>query len=96
MAFTLGEPNTFSKTRGVIRGFCPTCGTSISYFDQGLADEIYLSIGFMDNPERFAPDAHSYWELRLPFIEMNDGLPRSDTYTRLRDPKLGNPNERKD
>lgn len=94
VAFISCEPKTFSKTKGVIRSFCPNCGSSIGYVDQGLPDELYLTIGFMDHPENFAPEAHGYWELRLPFIMMEDGLPRTDTYTRTRDPKLGNPNER--
>jgi hypothetical protein len=32
--------------------------------------------------------------MRLPFIKMDDGLPRVDGYTRQRDPTLGNPRDR--
>src|SRR5688572_30099722 len=31
-----GVLRSFSKTKGVIRTFCPECGTSISYLDEGL------------------------------------------------------------
>jgi hypothetical protein len=41
-----GTPKSFSKTRGVVRTFCANCGTSISYSDEGLSDEVYVSIGF--------------------------------------------------
>ena len=92
--FRRGEPATFSKTRGIVRSFCGTCGTSIGYVDEGLPNEVYICVGFMHAPERFAPEAHGYWELRLPYIVMNDGLPRIETYTRARDPKLGTPHER--
>jgi hypothetical protein len=74
--------------------FCARCGSSIGYYDEGIPDEYYITIGFFDHPERFQPHAHGYWKLRLPWIEFADKLPRFDEYTRKRDPKLGNPNRR--
>ncbi|HEX6011661.1 MAG TPA: GFA family protein, partial [Geminicoccaceae bacterium] len=50
---TRGKPKGFSKTKGVVRTFCPECGTSISYLDEGLGDELYVTIGFLDRPEGF-------------------------------------------
>ena len=91
--FVRGHPKTFSKTKGVTRSFCGDCGTSVSYSDQGLPDELYVSIGFMGTPERFPPQAQAYWEMRLPFVEMSDGLPRIDGYSRQRT-ALGNPRDR--
>jgi hypothetical protein len=55
-----GKPRTFSKTPGVVRTFCSDCGASIGYEDEGIAGEIYLTIGFFDHPERFPPAAHPY------------------------------------
>jgi hypothetical protein len=89
-----GEAKIFSKTPGVFRSFCDRCGSSIGYFDEGIAGEYYFTIGFFDHPERFKPNAHGYWKLRLPWMEFADQLPRIDEYTRNRDPKLGNPNTR--
>lgn len=89
-----GEVKSFSKTPGVIRTFCDNCGSSIAYTDEGITDELYLTIGFFDHPERFKPLAHGYWRLKLPWIEFADDLPRVDEYTRSRDPKIGNPNAR--
>lgn len=90
-----GSPKSFSKTRGVVRTFCPQCGTSIGYTDEGAKDELYLNIGFMDHPERFRPQAHAYWRMKLPWIAFADGLPRTDAYSRERDPELGFPKDRK-
>lgn len=89
--FTSGTPKTFSKTSGVERSFCPNCGSSISYADEGLEDEIWITIGFMDRPERFEPLAHGYWRMKLPWIKFADDLPRLESYTRKRDPKIGYP-----
>ena len=89
-----GAPKAFSKTEGVVRTFCPDCGTSIGYRDRGLADETYLAIGFMDHPEQFQPAAHAYWQMKLPWIDVADQLPRLNDYSRPRDPALGNPKDR--
>ncbi|HIP78351.1 MAG TPA: GFA family protein [Kiloniellaceae bacterium] len=93
--FTRGAPKIFSKTPGVERSFCADCGTSIGYSDAGLADEIHLCIGFMDHPERFPPQAHSFWRLKLPWVEMADALPRLDATSRRRDAAFGDPATRK-
>lgn len=95
MVVDRGRLKTFSKTRGVVRSFCNNCGSSIGYVDEGLPEELYICIGFMDAPERFPPEAHGFWRLRLPFIKMDDGLARTDTYTRDRDPSLGLPKNRR-
>ncbi|UGY11636.1 MULTISPECIES: GFA family protein [unclassified Phyllobacterium] len=88
-------PKTFSRTSGVVRSFCGTCGTSIGYEDEGIAGEIYLTIGFFDHPEHFAPAAHAYWQLKLPWIAFDDTLPRIDQYSRPRDAAYGTPRDRK-
>ncbi|HET7409576.1 MAG TPA: GFA family protein [Paracoccaceae bacterium] len=93
--FTKGEPASFSKTPGVVRTFCSRCGTSIGYNDEGLAAESYLSIGFMDRPERFAPAAHAGWKEKLSWLHVADGLDRTDMYTRPRDPAVGYPDARR-
>jgi hypothetical protein len=89
-----GSPTRYSKTTGVTRCFCAMCGTSIGYVDEGLPDEFYVSIGFFDLPERFPPQAHAYWQMKLPWIEFADNLPRIDGYSRKRDKSKGNPIDR--
>jgi hypothetical protein len=63
--------------------------------DDGLKDEIWLTIGFVDKPERFEPEAHGFWRMKLPWIQLADDLPRFETYTRQRDPTIGYPSDRK-
>lgn len=92
--FTSGEPKSFSRTEGIVRTFCPDCGTSIAYMDTGIEDEVYLSLGFTLDPERFCPEAHAYWRMKLPWLELADDLPRIDGYSRQRDPAIGSPRER--
>jgi hypothetical protein len=92
--FTSGEPKVFSRTPGVKRTFCSDCGTSISYQDAGTPDELYVSLGFLDRPEYFRPQAHAYWRMRLPWMEFADNLPKIDAYSREREPDLGYPTDR--
>ena len=40
-----------------------------------------LTIGFLDHPERFRPQAHAYWRMRLTWIEFADDLPHVDGYS---------------
>jgi hypothetical protein len=91
---TRGMPKSFSKTKGVARTFCPECGTSISYLDEGLSNELYVTIGFLDRPAGFRPQAHAYWQMKLPWIELADDLPHVDGYSRKRDPSFGDPVDR--
>ncbi|TGQ63499.1 MAG: GFA family protein [Mesorhizobium sp.] len=94
ISFGSNVPKMFSKTPGVVRTFCEECGSSIGYIDQGLRDEYWLTIGFMDNPERFEPEAHSFWSMKLPWVEFADDLPRVPRYSRPRDPNVGDPSNR--
>jgi len=94
LRLTRGTPKSFSKTSGVTRTFCGTCGTSITYRDEALPDELYIAVGFFDHPERFQPEAHAYWGLKLPWIKFSDRLPKLDGYSRDRDPNLGTPRDR--
>jgi hypothetical protein len=66
-----GHPKSFSKTKGVVRTFCANCGTSISYHDEGISNELYVAVGFFDHPESFRPEAHAYWREKLSWIGDN-------------------------
>ncbi|CAN7692962.1 GFA family protein [Rhizobium sp. LjRoot98] len=94
ITYVAGRPKVFSKTRGVLRSFCADCGTSIAYQDAGLPGETYLCIGFMDDPVRFEPVAHGFYEERLPFVDLRDDLPREARYTRPRQRTFGDPRDR--
>jgi len=75
-----GTPHTW-KAQGVERGFCAHCGSQIGYRDDKLPGEIYLSIGFMDEPENYPPTLHAFEKRRLPFLHIADDLPRHDGFS---------------
>ena len=53
-----------------------------------------MTIGFLDRPESFRPQAHAYWRMKLTWIELGDDLPHVDGYSRQRDPAVGDPVDR--
>lgn len=60
----------------VSRSFCGTCGSPIAYVDARLANRIYFMLGVMDRPEDYKPTLHAWTDQQLPFVHMDDGLPR--------------------
>lgn len=76
---------TFVVTRGVLteyrsspevfRGFCATCGTSLTYRHAKRDAEIDVTLGTLDSPEVFPPEAHIWVEDKVAWIVPGDGLP---------------------
>lgn len=60
----------------VIRKFCPQCGSQMTYQYEGWPDETHLYAATMDDPSLFEPKAHFHFAEKLPWIEINDNLPR--------------------
>ena len=60
----------------VTRSFCGTCGSPIAYVDERLEDRIYFLLGAMDMPADFVPTLHAYVSEQLPFLHIQDDLPR--------------------
>lgn len=71
-AWTRGEPAIFRSSEIVERGFCRDCGTPLS-FRYTIRDEIDISLGSLDQPQRVKP-GHQYGvEGRMPwFAELPD------------------------
>ncbi|MCF3640777.1 GFA family protein [Rhizobium sp. TRM95111] len=65
----------------VERRFCATCGSPISYADARLDGQIFLMLGAMDRPEDYVPTVHGYTREKLPYLHIDDGLPRRETTT---------------
>ncbi len=55
-----------------------------------LKDEFWITIGFMDHPDRFETMAHKYWSMKLRWywsmklrwVNLADPSPRFEAYTR--------------
>lgn len=70
------QPACFASSPGVERLFCPTCGSPIAYRTAASPGETDFHAMTLDAPEAFAPTAHTFWSEKLPWLHLNDELPR--------------------
>lgn len=70
------HPTLYESSPGCLRGFCPRCGTQISFAADYLPGLVDLTIGSLDNPEAVTPSFHCWHGQRLEWAEWADTLPR--------------------
>ncbi len=58
------------------RGFCPTCGTQMSFESTRWSGEIHLYAASLDDPDRYSPDLHCHHAERLGWLHLSDDLPK--------------------
>lgn len=68
-----GEPKRFRSSNQAQRGFCPHCGTPLTYEPDGLGIEV--AIATLDDPSRVPPVIQMGTESRLPWCETIASLP---------------------
>ena len=74
--FTREQPEYYKSSAWSERGFCPDCGTPLVIRDlNGFA----VTIGSLDHPEDFPPTGHSGIESQVPWLKIDDDLPRWKT-----------------
>ena len=81
-----GALHTYASSPGVARSFCGACGTPLTYAAARYPGEVHLYVSTLDRPEVFEPKAHVHVEEQLPWLQLDDGLPRYRTTSRDGDP----------
>ncbi|HYB55457.1 MAG TPA: GFA family protein [Alphaproteobacteria bacterium] len=76
LAVTKGTPSWYQSSDHGRRAFCPSCGTPLFFTSTRYAGYVDVTAGSLDHPERVTPDRHVYAPDRIPWLIMNDGLPR--------------------
>ena len=71
-----GEPARYRSSRFAERGFCATCGSTISMHEEVLGDRVQVTLGSLDEPGRVGLDDHVWTGERIPWFDLNDDLPR--------------------
>jgi hypothetical protein len=74
--WTGAAPKTFASSPGVTRSFCATCGTPMAFQADRYAGEIHLYAATLTNPQDFAPRFHVHHHEHLPWLSIDDDLPR--------------------
>ncbi len=71
-----GPRKTYRSSQKVVRSFCTDCGSPMSFETEVFADETHLYAATLNDPSLYQPTAHIFWSERLPWIEIQDVLPR--------------------
>ncbi|MBL6933684.1 MAG: GFA family protein [Rhodospirillales bacterium] len=75
VTFTTQRPQYFRSSDAAERGFCPSCGTALTfcYFD---GDTIDIATATLDDPGVFTPGDHLWIDDKVAWVNINDGLPQ--------------------
>jgi hypothetical protein len=60
-----GNPRAYRSSQGVVRQFCGTCGSQLSYENVSSPATIDITTASMDNPNLFPPTLEVWLEHRL-------------------------------
>lgn len=71
-----GEPVRYRSSAFAERGFCPSCGSTLSMHEQALADRVQIAVGSLDEPKRVRIDDHVWTREQIPWFRIDDQLPR--------------------
>ena len=69
-------PRTFESSKGVRRHFCENCGSPLGFEADHYSGGMHLYAASLDDPRQFEPRFHVNFESKIPWLEMNDNLPK--------------------
>ncbi len=70
------KPKEYASSATIRRGFCPECGSTLSYRSTAHPDYFTLAIGSLDDPALMAPKYHIYTKDAPPWLVIDDHSPR--------------------
>ena len=76
---TSGEITEYESSPGIRRGFCRTCGTSLTFGGEGWND-IAITIASLDDPNAITPESNVYLRERLHWVKFNDDMRNYDGF----------------
>lgn len=73
---TRGRLTVVRLTPGVERGFCDACGSSITYAHEHRPQDLDFTLATLDAPSLLQPTRHIWTQDKLPWVQIDDGLPQ--------------------
>jgi hypothetical protein len=68
---TRGAITKFASSPGMLRGFCATCGSTLTCQGGQRPGELHFHLGAMDHPEELPPKTEFFPEERLPWFHID-------------------------
>ena len=73
-----GTPAFYESSNVAERGFCPACGTPLT-FAYKSSEWTAVTLGSLDDPAGVPPERHYGIESHVPWLSIDDDLPRART-----------------
>ena len=71
-----GERAFYRSSEIATRGFCPNCGSPLSFESTRWPGEVHLYAASLDDPSDYVPDLHCHHAEHLPWLHIADDLPK--------------------
>ena len=68
------EPTYYKSLEICERGFCPTCGSTVSARFYKEPDIVVMAAGSLDDPNVIEPTLHAFTSRRVKWLRLSDGL----------------------
>lgn len=81
LTWTVGKPARYRSSPAAERGFCSVCGSTLATFEDDLPDWAQVTVGSLDRPENVTPVDHVCTDSQLPWLHIEDGLPRHSRFS---------------
>lgn len=75
IAWTGGSRGKYASSPGVIREFCKTCGTELTYSNEQAPETMDFTLGSLDCADNHPADRHIWTTDRLGWLKLDDHLP---------------------
>ncbi len=77
---TSGELKFYKSSEILERGFCANCGSELmSRYSDPDSPFVWVKVGTLDHPEDAPPSGHVGIESQIPWLTIDDDLPRART-----------------
>jgi hypothetical protein len=76
LTWSAGKPHEYRSSENVRRGFCPECGSTLSFRDTRYPGYATLTIASLDDPNQVRPTRHIYTDSQLKWLVINDDCER--------------------
>ncbi|MFQ5608970.1 MAG: GFA family protein [Gammaproteobacteria bacterium] len=84
-SLTRGELALCRSSQKVSRGFCASCGTSLTYAHEDRPDEIDVTLATLDEPGSLRPAWHIWTSDKPAWVVLADDLPQFTEWRRNSD-----------
>jgi len=74
--WTGATPKAYQSSPGVQRHFCDACGTPMAFQADHYVGEIHIYAASLEHPETFKPEFHVHYGTKLPWLHLDDTLPK--------------------